>query len=174
MNRYASAILHTQTYETPCGNLLLASCEEKLCLCDWYNGTVRDSIDRRLHKFIPQLYYATEPSDITREAARQLDEYFACKRQEFTLPLCLIGTPFQLQVWEQLQQIPYGCTRSYKEIATLTGNPNAFRAVAAANHSNALSIIIPCHRVIGSDSSLTGYAGGLDAKRMLLALEATD
>lgn len=104
-------------------------------------------------------------------AARQLDEYFAAQRRVFDLPLLTVGTPFQRAVWELLTEIPFGKTRSYAWLAAQLGHPRAVRAVAAANRANALSIFIPCHRVVGSNGSLTGYAGGLAAKRLLLELE---
>lgn len=104
-------------------------------------------------------------------AARQLDEYFAGRRRVFDLPLLTVGTPFQRAVWELLTEIPFGETRSYAWLAAQLGHPRAVRAVAAANCANALSIFIPCHRVVGSNGSLTGYAGGLAAKRLLLGLE---
>lgn len=108
---------------------------------------------------------------LLREAARQLDEYFRGSRRQFTLPLQMHGTPFQCAVWQMLQQIPYGETRSYREVAVGIGNPKAVRAVGMANHRNPFLIIVPCHRVIGSGGSLTGYAAGLDMKRFLLQLE---
>lgn len=106
-----------------------------------------------------------------KEAKKQLAEYFYCKRQDFELPLKLNGTDFQMKVWKELQKIPYAATISYLRLACLLGNSRACRAVAAANARNPLSIVIPCHRVLGSDGSLTGYAGGLEEKRYLLDLE---
>ena len=104
-------------------------------------------------------------------AIRQLDEYFAGTRREFELDLAPQGTPFQLAVWNALLAIPYGATASYGDIARSVGRPNAVRAVGQANGRNPLAIVVPCHRVIGSDHSLTGYGGGIDRKRFLLALE---
>ena len=104
-------------------------------------------------------------------AKKQLLEYFDGARREFDVPLDPHGTPFQLSVWEALLTIPYGETRSYGQIAAQIGNPEASRAVGMANHSNPISIFIPCHRVIGADGSLTGYGGGLQIKRTLLDLE---
>jgi methylated-DNA-[protein]-cysteine S-methyltransferase len=101
----------------------------------------------------------------------QLDEYFAGTRTEFDLPLRLEGTPFQVEVWEQLRRIPYGETISYGELATRVDRPEAARAVGAANGQNPIAIVVPCHRVIGADGSLTGFGGGLDWKRHLLAVE---
>ena len=112
-----------------------------------------------------------ERSPVLEEAVRQLKEYFAGERREFTLPVDPRGTPFQKSVWRALCGIPYGETRSYGEIARAVGKPGACRAVGMANHRNPVSIIIPCHRVIGADGSLTGYGGGLERKRFLLRLE---
>lgn len=106
-------------------------------------------------------------------AERQLMEYFSGTRREFDLPLNPAGTEFQKAVWKALGEIPYGETRSYKEIARMLNRPKAFRAVGMANHCNPIPVIIPCHRVVGSDGSLTGYAGGLVAKRILLHLEGS-
>jgi methylated-DNA-[protein]-cysteine S-methyltransferase len=105
-------------------------------------------------------------------ATQQLREYFAGRREDFDLPLVLHGTPFQLSVWRNLQKIPYGQTISYLDLAREIGNPKAVRAVGLANGSNPIPIIIPCHRVIGSDGSLTGFGGGLPTKQKLLALES--
>jgi methylated-DNA-[protein]-cysteine S-methyltransferase len=105
-------------------------------------------------------------------ADQQLREYFAGQRRSFDLPLAPAGTPFQLEVWRQLLQIPFGFTCSYGELARAVGRPNASRAVGAANGRNPISIVIPCHRVIGSDGSLTGYGGGAPAKRWLLDHES--
>lgn len=104
-------------------------------------------------------------------AKNQMQEYFANKRTEFDLPLKPKGTEFQQKVWQQLCQIPYGETRSYGQIAAAVGNPKASRAVGMANHNNPIMIVIPCHRVIGANGSLTGYAGGLNIKQALINLE---
>ncbi|MCO6057455.1 methylated-DNA--[protein]-cysteine S-methyltransferase [Pseudomonas sp. MOB-449] len=105
------------------------------------------------------------------ETCRQLDRYFEGRLKRFDLPLAPRGTPFQQQVWQALLQIPYGQTTCYSELAERIGNPKAVRAVGTANGANPISIIIPCHRVIGRDGSLTGYAGGLERKALLLKLE---
>ena len=115
---------------------------------------------------------AEDPTPLLEEAARQLEEYFAGQRKVFSLPLAPKGTEFQLRVWQALLQIPYGETRSYGELAAMVGNPKACRAVGGANHRNPLSILIPCHRVVGTGGSLTGYAGGLSVKEFLLKLES--
>jgi methylated-DNA-[protein]-cysteine S-methyltransferase len=108
---------------------------------------------------------------LIKKAAAQIEEYLNGKRKKFSLPLAMHGTEFQMDVWRALQTIPYGETRSYKEIAELVNRPKAVRAVGMANHRNPISIIVPCHRVIGHDGSLTGYGGGLPLKRRLLELE---
>jgi methylated-DNA-[protein]-cysteine S-methyltransferase len=105
------------------------------------------------------------------EAAGEIDEYFAGARRAFTVPLVLRGTVFQRRVWEELCRIPYGETISYGELARRIGRPSAVRAVGLANGANPLAIVVPCHRVIGADGTLTGYGGGLPTKRQLLALE---
>lgn len=108
---------------------------------------------------------------LIREAYRQLEEYFQGKRKEFDLPLDLKGTQFQKEVWKALRDIPYGSTRSYKEIAIAVGSEKACRAVGMSNNKNPIPIVIPCHRVIGTNGKLVGYAGGLDVKIRLLELE---
>lgn len=108
---------------------------------------------------------------LIRETYRQLLEYFEGRRKSFELPVKLGGTPFQASVWEALQAIPYGETRSYGEIAVAVGRPRASRAVGMANNKNPVAMIVPCHRVIGADGRLVGYGGGLDKKRFLLELE---
>jgi methylated-DNA-[protein]-cysteine S-methyltransferase len=113
-----------------------------------------------------------ELTPLLRRAINELDEYFKGRRREFELPLSLDGTAFQQAVWQALTEIPYGQTRSYGEIAAAIGNPRACRAVGMANNRNPVAIIIPCHRVIGSDGSPVGYAGGTDIKERLLELES--
>lgn len=109
---------------------------------------------------------------ILKEAAKQINDYLAGKRKEFQLPLAPKGTTFQQKVWAVLQTIPYGETATYKEVAIKTGSPLGFRAVGMANNKNPIGIIVPCHRVIGCNGKLVGYAGGLEVKSKLLELEA--
>lgn len=118
--------------------------------------------------------YVEEETILIKETAKQLREYFNGERRTFDLPLDLEGTPFQIKVWQELQKIPYGQTRSYKQIANAVNSPKAYRAVGMANHRNRIMIVIPCHRVIGSSNNLVGYAGGLNMKEMLLSLEKND
>ncbi len=160
----------TSVYHSPAGELVLGSIGDFLCLCDW--PTRKDSLRvwNRLRRNLGAVSEAGE-SAVTSEASRQLDEYFAGKRHEFDLPLLLAGTDFQIKIWYELTGIIYGETASYSEIAGNIGSAGSVRAVAAATGANALSIFVPCHRVLGIGGALTGYAGGLDAKRNLLSLE---
>jgi methylated-DNA-[protein]-cysteine S-methyltransferase len=158
--------MNTSTYtyvESPIGRLLLRSDGEAL------TGLYMDVADRPLGDLETGIEDAS--AGPLPETARQLDEYFTGKRQEFNLPLRLKGTSFQQRVWQVLTEIPYGKTWSYGELARHLDNPNASRAVGLANGRNPISILIPCHRVIGADGSLTGYGGGLERKQWLLAHE---
>ena len=111
------------------------------------------------------------PSEVTDWAARELHEYLEGERRAFTFPYRLVGTPFRLQVWKELEKVPYGETTTYKRLAEAIGRPGAYHAVGGAVGANPLSIVVPCHRVIGTDGSLTGYAWGLPMKEALLDLE---
>jgi len=143
--------------DSPVGPLLLAVAERGLVALEFGGGEVAAGW--------------VEFPEKTAPYARQLEEYFAGGRRRFDLPLDLRGTDFQKRCWQELLKIPYGETRSYAEIARAIGNPAAVRAVGLANGKNPIAIIVPCHRVIGSDGSLTGYGGGLETKRKLLQLE---
>lgn len=162
--------INIQYFNSSCGLFVLASFGDKLCLCDWSNNPCAERNKRRIERYL-NASFKIETSSVLEEAKRQLDGYFAGNRKAFTIPLHLVGTDFQQQVWNELLNIPYGATISYKEIAQNIGKPKAVRAVAGAIGANGISILIPCHRVIGSDKSLTGYAGGLKAKKMLLQIE---
>ncbi len=162
--------IEIQYYKSPYGELIMGSYQQQLCLCDWRYRKMRNAIDNRITKKLAAGY--TEKNNaVLVEAKKQLEEYFRSERKTFDLPLLLAGTEFQKQVWEQLMKVTYGDTSTYLELAVGIGNKSAVRAVANANGANALSIIVPCHRIIGSDGQLVGYAGGLDAKRKLLMLE---
>ncbi len=167
---YKKNIVKTKRYESPCGTLLLGSFNDKLCLCDWQVEKHRDHVDKRLKRVL-QADFEDSSSAVIEKAIVLLDEFFAGKRKKFDLPLLFVGTNFQKKVWNELLKIPYGKTVSYGEMASRMGMPRAVRAVANANGANAISIFVPCHRVIGSDGSLTGYGGGLAAKKKLLDLE---
>jgi methylated-DNA-[protein]-cysteine S-methyltransferase len=149
--------------QSPVGTLTLVATDRGLAAILWENDRPRRV---RLNLEAEQ---ASHP--VLVEAERQLTEYFAGRRKQFALKLDVSGTPFQRQVWNALLTIPFGETRSYRQIATQIGNPRAVRAVGAANGRNPVSIVAPCHRVVGSSGALTGFAGGLEVKARLLALE---
>ncbi len=151
---------------TPVGMLTLVASDEGLAAVLWEND--------RPNRVRLNIRGECPDHPVLVDTARQLAEYFARSRQRFTLALDMTGTPFQIEVWEALLKIPYGETRTYAEIARVIGRPSAVRAVGAANGRNPLSIVTPCHRVIGSSGALTGFAGGLDVKARLLAFEARD
>jgi len=163
-------MISIQTYSTPVGDILLGSYDGKLCLADWKYRKMRTSIDKRLQKGL-KAEYVEESSEVIVETMKQLDAYFANERKLFDIPLLMVGTDFQKSVWQGLMKIPYGTTASYLELSKKIGNEKAVRAVASANGANAISIMIPCHRIISSDGSLAGYAGGLATKKKLLELE---
>lgn len=150
---------------------MMGEYEGKLCLLDWKYRKMREQIDRRIQSGLETSYIEGD-CELFFRTEQQLSEYFDGKRKSFDLPLLTVGTPFQKSVWEALITIPYGVTESYMGLSRKLGNVKAIRAVASANGANAISIIIPCHRIIGSDGSLGGYAGGLPAKRKLLDLES--
>lgn len=164
-------IIKIKNYKSTCGILILGSFKERLCLCDWQVEKHRDHVNRRLQRML-NAEFEEGTSEVIEKAAGQLDEFFARQRREFDIPLMFVGTDFQKTVWNELLKIPFGQTVSYGEMARRIGMPKAVRAVANANGANAISIFAPCHRVIGSDNSLTGYGGGLDAKQALLELES--
>ncbi len=143
---------------SPIGNLLLVEADNQL---------VEVSFTERKIAPVPK-------NDVLSAAKIQLDEYFGGQRQEFTLPIKPEGTGFQQKVWQELMLIPYGSTISYQEVANRLGDPKCFRAAATANGKNPIPIIIPCHRVIGSSGEMTGYAGGIQRKKDLLALEGAE
>ena len=157
-------------FQTPVGELILGDYRESLCLCDWRYRKMRPSIDKRIGSLL-QADFQTGETPLLGLARRQLEEYFSSERTDFSIPLLPCGTDFQQKVWSVLQTISYGKTISYQALAREIGQENAVRAVASANGANALSIFIPCHRVVGNKGELTGYAGGLRAKRKLLEWE---
>lgn len=158
------------TYSSPAGKLVIGIFEEKLVLCDWVFRKMRGQIDQRIQTGLNAKFVESR-HPLMNELEHQLEAYFSGNLREFQIPMQPVGTQFQVEVWNQLCKIPYGQTQSYLQLSQELGNPDAIRAVAAANGANAISILIPCHRIIGSDGSLVGYAGGLEAKKKLLRLE---
>jgi methylated-DNA-[protein]-cysteine S-methyltransferase len=157
--------------DSPIGPLLLASTEEGLCFIEF--GNEEDSLPS-LQRWCKKTFLGMNlVRDVqwNEPAIKQLQEYFDGKRQEFDLPFVLYGTPFQKAVWMELSRIPYGETRSYKDIALALGASKAVRAIGGANNRNPIPVIFPCHRVIGSNGALVGYGGGLPIKEYLLTLE---
>ena len=157
--------------ETPLGLMYAYATDQGICLLEFSN---RKKFDRQIQSLTNSLDGIASERDASiflETLKKELLEYFAGKRKQFTVPLHLIGTDFQKKVWHELLKIPFGETISYKQLAENIGNSKASRAVANANATNKISIIIPCHRVIGSNKQLTGYAAGLDKKRFLLTLE---
>jgi methylated-DNA-[protein]-cysteine S-methyltransferase len=159
-----------QYYKSPIGELVLGSFNDELVLSDWRYRKMRASIDNRIQKEL-KLEFKEKESEIIDITILQLTEYFNKERTKFDIPLKMIGTDFQKSVWEKLLKIQYGKTDTYLGLSKKLGNEKAIRAVATANGANAISILIPCHRVIGSDNSLVGYAGGIIAKKKILELE---
>lgn len=157
-------------FKTPFGELILGDFEHKLCLADWRYRKQRTRIDNRIQSFF-QADYDLKYSSFLDEVKDQLNNYFKGERKTFDVPIALAGSEFQQKVWRQLIKIPYGRTSSYKELAEKMKMPAGIRAIANANGANAISVIIPCHRVIGSDGKMVGYAGGLNVKEKLLNLE---
>lgn len=147
--------------ETPVGPLTITATEKALTAIRFGSQVPENST----------LCTEAKATPLLRRAAEELGAYFAGRRRDFTLPLAPEGTPFQQKVWEALRTIPYGETRTYKQIAIQIGHNQSFRAVGMANNRNPIPIVVPCHRVIGYDGKLTGYAGGLSVKERLLELE---
>jgi len=160
----------TAYFKTPYGELILGSFDNKLCLADWRFRKMRTAIDTRLQKNL-EANFVEESSAIIEETKKQLTQYFNKERTEFDISLLFVGTDFQKKVWNSLLEIPFGKTETYLGLSKKLGNEKAIRAVATANGANAISILVPCHRIIGSDGKLVGYAGGLPAKKKLLQLE---
>lgn len=163
-------IVIVRHYDSPCGGILLAATENGLCLCDWAVNPRVERNKQRLQRLL-NAKLVTGTSSLLERTITQLDEYFSGRRRFFDIPLCPVGSEFQKRVWEALPRIPYGETKTYKDIALLIGAPQSVRAVAGAIGANALSLFIPCHRVVGSNCSLTGFSGGLEAKAALLEME---
>jgi methylated-DNA-[protein]-cysteine S-methyltransferase len=159
--RVSAAITHYTFLESPVGRLLIAGADEVLMLINFPTGS---------QALKPRPEWVRDDA-MFGEAKRQLREYFEGGRTEFTMVLAMDGTDFQKDCWIALRQVPFGATVSYGELAHRIGRPKASRAVGAANHANPLPIVVPCHRVIGADNSLTGFGGGLETKTKLLTLE---
>ena len=163
-------MLQAAQIHTPIGDMLALAAPDGLCLLEFQDRAILNAQIARVRLALKS-EIAPGDSPWIDQLRVELAEYFAGQRAVFTLPLRCVGAPFQLSVWEALRQIPYGQTRAYGQIARQLGRPRAARAVGAANGRNPISILIPCHRLVGQDGNLTGYGGGLWRKQYLLAME---
>lgn len=158
------------TFETPIGDMYAVSSDQGICLLEF---TERKELNKELKELAK--HFETDiqegESDYLTQLKKELTDYFNGELKSFTIPLIFTGSDFQKKVWNALLEVPYGETRTYMEQTLVLGDPKAIRAVASANGRNKIAIVVPCHRIIGSDGSLTGYAGGIDRKRFLLNLE---
>lgn len=181
-------IISTRRVATPCGEIVLGATGGTLCLCDWVDRKDSARIIKRLTRYLdadfkgmreihqphePECPVDSEADNVIEQTIVQLNEYFSGERKKFDIPFLFAGSEFQKEVWKLLLTIPYGETVTYVEVARQLGKPESVRAVANAIGANALSILVPCHRVIGASGNLTGYAGGLNAKEYLLKLEGS-
>jgi len=155
-------MMYYKRIQTPLGSIRIEADNKGICNISFCQEEEKE----------PQKDWEDKDCQILLQAEKQLIEYMQGRRKKFELPLSVQGTEFQRKVWRELCNIPYGETRTYGQIAALIGNPKASRAVGMANHNNSISIVVPCHRVIGANKKLVGYAGGLDKKKALLELEA--
>ena len=162
--------INIQYFKTNYGEFILGSYDGKLCMVDFRYRKMRKTVDDRIKKGL-SAKFVEHDDEILQKTRVQLDEYFNMQRKKFDVPILMVGTDFQKSVWEVLLKVPYGTTSTYLQLAKDIGNEKAVRAVANANGANAIGIIIPCHRIIGTDGALTGYAGGLPLKKRLLELE---
>jgi AraC family transcriptional regulator, regulatory protein of adaptative response / methylated-DNA-[protein]-cysteine methyltransferase len=166
----SSKVMHTARLQTPLGPMVACATDEALCILEFANRPMLATQIKRVRLHLKCLFVPTA-NEVIRAAADELEAYFGGRLKRFNVPLLTPGSSFQQSVWSALTQIPYGETRSYTEIARQVGRREAVRAVARANGDNRIAIMIPCHRVIGSDGNLTGYGGGLWRKKRLIELE---
>jgi len=162
--------INIKYHKTKYGEFIIGSFDDKLCMLDWRYRKMRNSIDTRILKSL-NAEFIEKDTPIIEETIKQLGEYFNLERKEFDIPLLMLGTPFQQSVWKSLIKVPYGTTSTYLQLSKDINNEKVVRAVANANGANAMSIIVPCHRIIGTNGELTGYAGGLSVKKRLIKLE---
>ena len=159
-----------QYHKSDVGELKLGSFRGRLCLLDFRYGEMRKTVDKKIKKGL-NAGFVEQDDEVLARTRKQVDEYLSGNRRAFDIPLLVVGTDFQRRVWKALMKVPYGVTSTYGQIAEDIGSPKAVRAVGNANNANPISIIIPCHRIIGSDGELVGYGGGLSIKERLLKLE---
>lgn len=162
--------IEIQYYKTKIGELILGSFEDKLCLLDFRYRRMRNTVDKRIKDGL-NADFIEQDNSVLKETKNQIDEYLIGNRKEFSIPLLMVGSDFQKQVWHELMNVKYGEIASYSNLAKKIDNEKAVRAVASANGANSIALIIPCHRIIGSNGKLVGYGGGLPVKKRLLNLE---
>jgi methylated-DNA-[protein]-cysteine S-methyltransferase len=162
--------INTQLHKTEIGEIVLGSFYDKLCLLGFRSREMTRTVDDRIKKALNAEFVECD-DEILEKTRTQLDEYFRGRRREFDIPVLMAGTEFQKRVWNALMKVPYGATSTYLQLARDVGNEKAVRAVGNANAANPISIVVPCHRIIGGDGRLVGYGGGLSVKRRLLELE---
>lgn len=160
-------MIKTTTINTPLGEMVAGATEEGICLLEFSDRRMLPAEYKDLTRYL-KMSFVEDNNYHLKQLSKELTEYFKGKRKEFSLPLVTPGSDFQQKVWKELLKIPYGSIRSYMEQSIALGKPESIRAVANANGMNRIAIIIPCHRVIGSDGRLTGYGGGLKRKKWLL------
>lgn len=162
--------IYIQYHKTKLGELIFGAYDEKLCILDFRYRKMRPAVDNRIKRGL-KAQFVEQNDEVIDEAKKQVDEYLNEGRKKFDIPLLMVGTDFQKNVWKELMKIPYGSTSTYLNLAKNTNNEKAVRAVASANGANSIGLVIPCHRIIGSNGELVGYGGGLPVKKRLLKLE---
>ena len=162
--------INLQYYKSLIGELILGSFDNRLCLLDFRYRKMRKTVDNRIKNGL-KAEFAEQDDEILERTREQLEEYLKGDRREFEIPLLMVGTDFQKSVWKALMNVSYGFTSTYLQLAKNINNEKAVRAVASANGANSIGLIIPCHRIIGSNGELVGYGGGLPVKKRLLDLE---
>lgn len=170
MTDISTHTIYTQTFPTPAGVLIAMATDDKLICCDWVEGWHRDVCEARINKALKGPVVEKENA-VIKKLKKELAEYFSGKRKTFDLDILFIGTEFQKEVWNALTKIPYGGLTTYGGLAKEIGRPKAVRAIGGAVGQNPCSIVVPCHRVIGADGSMTGFGGGYEAKEVLLTTE---
>jgi methylated-DNA-[protein]-cysteine S-methyltransferase len=165
--------INIQLHKTEIGEVVLGSFRGKLCLLGFRSREMTRTADDRIKKAL-NAEFVERDDEILEKTRTQLNEYLQGRRREFDIPVLIVGTAFQKSIWNELMKVPYGATSTYGQIAEDISSPKAVRAVGNANSANPISIIVPCHRIIGSDGGLVGYGGGLSVKRRLLDLEQSN
>ncbi len=162
--------INVQHYNSKIGELILGSFDHKLCLLDFRYRAMRLTVDKRIKRGL-DAKFMEQDDEILTITRKQIHAYLIGNRVKFDVPVLMVGTEFQKRVWDALMKVPYGSTSTYLQLAKNIHNEKAVRAVAGANGANAIALIVPCHRIIGSDGKLVGYGGGLSVKKRLLKLE---